>query len=392
MPFELRFNVPSLIILIGIVLGFLLSVFFIKSSINKKRANIFMGLLILTFTFNMLEGWLNYTGLIFKVLHLSNFSEPTNFVIAPLLYFFVIRQLGEKSKRWDIAHYFPFLFWLLYCIFFFTQSAEFKYNSNIFALGLDLEPLQIDYTKANDNPLGIRNFVNELTIFHLVIYSIVILYKVWQKSKEIGESLFTTSNLTLKSLRSSIFHFITLLVLLIFVKALFKDDVGDYILYVYLSFLLLFNIAQVMNSSSYFDVPSSFLEFPKIKKYKNSSLTIKKQKDILNKIDTIMIEDLYFKNPLASLSNLSKKIKESTHHVSQSLNEGRGQSFFELLAYHRIEEAKKILSSEDGQKLTVEEVAEMVGYNSKSSFNTSFKKLTLKTPSQFRNTHNSTPR
>ncbi|MCG8492199.1 MAG: helix-turn-helix domain-containing protein, partial [Sneathiellales bacterium] len=65
-------------------------------------------------------------------------------------------------------------------------------------------------------------------------------------------------------------------------------------------------------------------------------------------------------------------------------NEKLGLSFFELLATYRVEEAKEILNSEMGKKLTIEEIAERVGYNSKSAFNTAFKKITSQTPSSFR--------
>jgi YesN/AraC family two-component response regulator len=92
----------------------------------------------------------------------------------------------------------------------------------------------------------------------------------------------------------------------------------------------------------------------------------------------------YFLENLASLSGLAKKIGESTHHVSQVLNEKLNKSFFELLASYRVEMAKKILREDKENKLTIEEISEMVGYNSKTAFNNVFKKLTEKTPSEFR--------
>ena len=384
MPIDVRFDIPALIILIGIVLGILLAFFYIKKAVKPYSPNLFMGLLLLTFAINMIEGLLNYTGLIFKVLHLTNFSEPTNFIMAPLLYLFVSRQLGEQRSKWEWLHYVPFVFWIFYCMFFFMQSADFKYNSNIYALGLDINPIPMDYSLYDDNPLGIRSYVNELTIIQIIIYTVVIIRKLLFKSKSLGESFFNTTNKTLSSLRNSIYHFSGLLILLIIVKATFQDDVGDFILYIYLTFLLFYNMIQVMENSSYFNQPSSFLEFPKLK-YQKSSLTNLDKESILTKIKLQMNEQHYFKSPKASLSNLASTINESSHHVSQTINEDMNMSFFELLAFYRIEEAKTILASENGKKFTIEEIAERVGYNSKSSFNTSFKKLTGLTPSQFRN-------
>jgi YesN/AraC family two-component response regulator len=67
------------------------------------------------------------------------------------------------------------------------------------------------------------------------------------------------------------------------------------------------------------------------------------------------------------------------------LNEKLAQSFFELLAKYRVEKAKKILTEDEKNRLTIEEISEMVGYNSKTAFNNAFKKLAGKTPSEYRN-------
>jgi len=79
----------------------------------------------------------------------------------------------------------------------------------------------------------------------------------------------------------------------------------------------------------------------------------------------------------------------SPHHVSQVINEKLGKNFFELLASYRIEKAKRILAEDQTGKITIEEISEIVGYNSKTAFNNSFKKLTGKTPSEFRKSVNS---
>ena len=83
-----------------------------------------------------------------------------------------------------------------------------------------------------------------------------------------------------------------------------------------------------------------------------------------------------------SLPDLAQQLGVSVHALSQALNHGLGKSFFELVAGYRVEEAKRLLIEQPNIK--VEEIAEQVGYNSKSSFNTAFKKFTGSTPSAFR--------
>jgi YesN/AraC family two-component response regulator len=138
-----------------------------------------------------------------------------------------------------------------------------------------------------------------------------------------------------------------------------------------------------MNDSTYFDQSVSFLDIS-IGKYRKSSLTESGKMKILDNIIYELETKHYYSDNLASLSELARKIGESPHHVSQVINEKLDQSFFELLASYRVEEAKKILLDDKKNKLTVEEISEMVGYNSKTAFNNAFKKLAGKTPSEFR--------
>lgn len=379
----IHLNLVALIIILGIFLGLFISYFIIKKSFRHNTSNLFMGVFILVLSLVMLEGWLNYTGYIFKVLWATNFAEPFNFIIAPLIYLFGISQFKgfKKEKQWP--HFLPFLFWLGYCIFFFTQSDIFKYNANIDVMQLDI-PYLIDVQKISYDPLHIRTYTNIFTGISFVIYTVIIVRLLLIKSRSLGQPIFNTTNKTLISLRNSLAHFIIIIVIFIIVKLIFKNDVGDYFIFLYLSFMIFMTAVQIMNSSDYYNQVSSFLEVPTLK-YKKSSLDTNTKEIILNGIVQQMKSEKYFKSSTASLSGLAKSIGESSHHVSQVINEKLNQSFFEMLASYRVEEAKVILKTELGKKLTIEEIAEQVGYNSKSAFNTAFKKFALQTPSEYRN-------
>ena len=378
----LRLNFIALVILLGIFTGLFISYFIIKKSFRHNTSNLFMGVFILVLSLVMLEGWLNYTGYIFKVLWATNFAEPFNFIIAPLIYLFGISQFKgfKKEKQWP--HFVPFLFWLCYCIFFFIQTDVFKYNANIDVLQLDI-PYLNNVQKISDDPLHIRTYTNIFTGISFIIYTVFIVRLLLLKAKSLGKTIFNTKNKTLISLRNSLAHFLIIIIIFIFVKLIFKNDVGDYFIFLYLSFMFFMTAIQIMNSSNYYNQVSSFLEVPTLK-YQKSSLDNNTKEIILNGIAEQMKSEKYFISSTASLSGLAKSISESSHHVSQVINEKLNQSFFEMLASYRVEEAKAILKTELGKKLTIEEIAEQVGYNSKSAFNTAFKKITSQTPSEFR--------
>ena len=378
----IHINFIALIIILGVVLGIYISYFLIIKSIQNKSPNIYMGVLILILSLIMLEGWLNYTGYIFKVLRFANFSEPLNFVIAPLTYLFMTTQLGDKRGRKDWLHFIPFILWLGYCMFYFSQANVFKYNDSIGVMQLNIAYVETKSSYTGD-PLGIRDFVNIATIFHVVFYNIILTWRLLVEAKKKNVSVFLTKDKTIRSIRNSFYHFIAITVILIFVKSTFTNDVGDHLIFLYISYMIFLTSFQIMNTSSYYLEASSFLEGP-VLKYQKSSLAEENKDDILEKINNQMQDEKYFKSSTASLSGLSKTINESSHHVSQVINEQLNQSFFEMLASYRVEEAKAILKTELGKKLTIEEIAERVGYNSKSAFNTAFKKFTSQTPSTFR--------
>lgn len=341
-----------------------------------------MGFLILVLSIVMFEGWLNYTGYIFQALWLTNFSEPLNFVIAPLIYLFMTEQLGDKGSNKNWLHFIPFILWLGYCMFFFFQADVFKYNDSIGVMNLDIPRLKTKEIYTGD-PLGIRDYVNFSTIIHVVIYNLILTRRLIITSKKKGTSILSTKDATLVSLRNSFYHFLIITAILIFVKSTFESDVGDYLIFLYICFMIFLTTYQIMDSSSYYLEASSFLEGP-IVKYQKSSLLDEQKNDILVAINNQMQSEKYFKSSTASLSGLSKAIHQSSHHVSQVINEKLNQSFFEFIAFYRVEEAKTILKSDIGKELTIEDIAERVGYNSKSAFNTAFKKFTSHTPSAYR--------
>jgi AraC-like DNA-binding protein len=89
-------------------------------------------------------------------------------------------------------------------------------------------------------------------------------------------------------------------------------------------------------------------------------------------------------DPDLTLEQLASQLKLRPKLLSQAINEGLGQNFFEFVNTYRIGEAKRLLTDPADKKITVLEVLYQVGFNSKSSFNTVFKKQTGMTPSEFK--------
>lgn len=118
-------------------------------------------------------------------------------------------------------------------------------------------------------------------------------------------------------------------------------------------------------------------------KYSGSNL---QQEEVsINKtrlIQLMSIEKLFL-NPDLSIKELADKMDISTKILSQVINQGFSQNFFDFVNTYRCEEVKNILLSPD-DKVTILEALYQGGFNSKSSFNKEFKKLTGQTPTEFK--------
>lgn len=104
----------------------------------------------------------------------------------------------------------------------------------------------------------------------------------------------------------------------------------------------------------------------------------------VQKVKRYMAHEKPFLEPSLTIQQLAEQIELPTKELSVLINHEMGQHFFDFVNEYRIAEAKTILTDANKRELTVLEVLYEVGFNSKSSFNTAFKKYTGTTPTQYR--------
>ncbi|MFB9107612.1 helix-turn-helix domain-containing protein [Flavobacterium gyeonganense] len=92
-----------------------------------------------------------------------------------------------------------------------------------------------------------------------------------------------------------------------------------------------------------------------------------------------------FLDPSLTIQELSNQIDIPVRDLSVLINHHMDQHFFDFVNEYRIQKAMNILKDPLKRDLTILEILYEVGFNSKSSFNTSFKKYTNLTPTAYRN-------
>jgi AraC-like DNA-binding protein len=118
-------------------------------------------------------------------------------------------------------------------------------------------------------------------------------------------------------------------------------------------------------------------------KYQKSRLSETDAKRIVDKLVKIIEQEKIYLNPELTLKDLSEKSGEQTYLISQSLSLSLGKSFYDLVNGYRVEAAKRLLANPDNQNLTILSIGFEAGFNSKTTFNSVFKKHTGQTPSEY---------
>lgn len=116
-------------------------------------------------------------------------------------------------------------------------------------------------------------------------------------------------------------------------------------------------------------------------KYARSALSEDRQVAISARLERLMRDERAYRDPLLSLSALASQLGVTPNHLSQTLNHHIGESFFDFINRHRVEDAIAQISSTSESLLNI---AYDVGFNSRSTFNLAVKKHTGQSPSAFR--------
>src|SRR5690606_12004195 len=116
-------------------------------------------------------------------------------------------------------------------------------------------------------------------------------------------------------------------------------------------------------------------------KHKASKLDKDTRLVILQKIQSYMEKATPYLEADFDLAALAQGINTPAYRVSQVINAELQQNFFDFVNAYRIAESRRLLKNNDK---SITEIMYAAGFNSKSVFNTTFKKHTGLTPSQYR--------
>lgn len=132
---------------------------------------------------------------------------------------------------------------------------------------------------------------------------------------------------------------------------------------------------EILGEETTFDVS--------VRKYKKPLLNQELLGQYRHQLELVMSKDKPYLDPNLTLRGLAKIMDTPPNHLSQLLNEGFDKNFAEYINLYRLETFKSKAADPAQQHLTILALAYDSGFNSKTVFNTFFKKMEGKTPKAF---------
>ncbi|TGL36802.1 helix-turn-helix domain-containing protein [Leptospira koniambonensis] len=120
----------------------------------------------------------------------------------------------------------------------------------------------------------------------------------------------------------------------------------------------------------------------KSSKYLRSKIHNTNVNEILGEIERLFTQEMIFKEENLSLASLAARLELNPHQLSEICNTQLNTTFPRLLSYYRIQHSIQLLKEKS--EWNILEIAYESGFGSKAAFNAEFKRITGRTPKQFR--------
>lgn len=304
------------------------------------------------------------------------FDELSRFAMMPALYLSVLHYTSpNKDPRWrEYLHFLPFLL-------FFICTASTIVNPHSFIFRLDAFPAIIK--------MALEFLMRVVIPLQLVAYWLLSYNQLSRHQKNIQLVTANTVPVNLKWLRYLLFGI--LFMILISIANRISDNIilRTYSPLGYLTGILFVAYFLLAQKEIYpYEVPALKSIDAIIASEKKASVTKPRfpeetLKSLKLKVINLMQDDKLFLNSELSLPELAAEMGISPHDLSYVLNEGFGINFFQFINSYRVDEAKHLMLSDKYKHLNILGIAYNAGFNSKTTFNTTFKKETGLSPSQF---------
>jgi AraC-like DNA-binding protein len=361
------------------IAGGTLAFFFELLLLSKKNKLLFdkilsfwmfiFGLHLFSYYFYTRELYLDYP-------HLLGLAIPLPLIHGPLLFLYTgsLMRYFTKWKPKYLIHFLPIIIFNIFFFDFYIPSGQEKIKilKNLF-----------------ENSAEIYKIYYPAVLLSGFTY-IFLTYLLFRKHRRNILNNFSNSNEknNLHWLRNLLIGLLIIWLVVLFGNFMINSSLTDTTIYIsvtiFVAFIGFFGLRQ---GNIFVNFPNSYLEtdliFAGQKRYSKSGLKEERAAEIQHLLVQLMEEKKLFLDENISLPQLASMVNIHPNYLSQVINEKFQKNFYDFINSYRVEEFKNLVTQGKHKKKTFYSLLLDCGFNSKASFNHSFKKKTGITPSEF---------
>jgi len=369
-------NLDNGLILFALVVFQLLFIafFLFTSKKGNRLSNVLLGLFFLLIGLNLLDLTLSIRGLYKYYAKFALLDDAFILAFGPLIYSYS-KSVIYKDYRFSKKEFLHFLPYLIATITFFVgsmlQSGE-------------AQKSLLDDIQTYSLPVWLMAVFSAIFL-HPFVYLLLCYQQLRKYKQEILQSFSDIQRVSLGWL-SFMINSLTVIWVISFLNALLPLTIFIEYLQFTIVFFIVFIfyfvnkvILKALNQPKLFDGISQSDE-----KYADSRLTVEENENYKNRLINLMNNEKPYLEPEININLLAGKLEIPSKTLSQVINQSFQKNFFDFINEYRVGEAVNLFRNTEDDKLTVLEVVYKSGFNSKSSFNTFFKKINGVTPTEFR--------
>ncbi|TPN83476.1 AraC family transcriptional regulator [Aquimarina algicola] len=358
----------------GFLQSLLLLVIYLFSPRKRRHINGYMAFLILTLFIGLAGKVLYSAGVWDQNFRLISLSEISALLFGPTLYLFSRSVLERKSySHEDLLHYVPALFYCGFVLFYFVLPSDTTISERI----VTGELMRAIYTC---HAIGLIVNVG----YWILSYQIFSTFhkQVQNELSYVLQTRFMVNFLWVVG--GCLLIWVTFLIISFIGAEMLERKARPYI-WIVLTLIILFITYYSMISPQVLRIAENVVS----QKYKQSKLSISDLERLKKELDQLMIDKKPYLNHKLLKAELAEMLGVSNPELARLLNENIGMNFFEYVNYYRVKEFVNLAQSSRAEQLTFFGLAQEAGFNSKTTFNKSFKQLMGTSPSAYFKQHQS---
>ena len=355
-------------------------IIFVNTNKVNTKANQWFAVFVFCVFLLLLQNILLYT----KLLKADNFAfellSLSSFVIAPFFYISVCYYV-TPIRKWRILEYLHFGFAFIILVFIILSHTVVE----------NVKTTQIDAESVSAAEMLFYICFS----LQVIPYCILAYLKISRHQKNVRLLNSTVENIDLKWLKN--------IIITVFIIALFwvldivfnlseKSTVFDLVSsLVYLLAILYITFYWLKQKEIFPYTPTQKEEIESIivetaipKDNRKKLVSDEKLEELKIELLAVINSQKPFLDDDLSLVKLASLLNISSHLLSYVISKGFDENFYQFINRYRIEEAKKRILDPTMSHLSLLGIGFEVGFNSKTVFNTTFKKVTGQTPSEFK--------